>query len=526
MTNKKISDFTQQQAYLDTDQITFIRNGTNFRATLSDLLTYIGATGQLSTIGSPTGVPVLNQPTATTNEFRSFTSGKGVNVSIDSFNGISVEGNFSNAGSGVPLIVNTEADLIEFRNILAGDGINVTQSGNNVLIAVAGTPNPSTNLIITQESDFPTQDATTITLEAGISYQISGNVSTAKTFVCNDTVMFSTGSTLAAKLTYTGSGNMFSITNTRLNLHDITIDCPNGTVFNMVGDGTGNIQQRINSENVIVKSCNKFLVSDGAGAHAFNTYSIESASGSPVVSISGSNTLVHSFVRFAALGLTPSAVLFDFGSSVSNEIELADCIAIGDSTAKAISGLAASGNVSPNGVASVSGCNFSFLSSPLDNISPSDIRWSFISNSGASDSLNDSLVSTQSNASETIIASVGVPVKVVGTFVNNRSSRFTVDLSGGRMTYTGERGISLPIDYVTSVIAAAGGDKQVSSYIAINGSVIPESKVTETISSSKAGTMKNIWQHNFANGDYVEIFLSNDTNTENLIAESCVGRIN
>lgn len=526
MTNKKISDFTQQQAYLDTDQITFIRNGTNFRATLSDLLTYIGATGQLSTIGSPTGVPVLNQPTSTTNEFRSFTSGKGVNVSIDSFNGIAVEGNFSNAGSGVPLIVNTEADLIEFRNILAGDGINVSQSGNNVLIAVAGTPNPSTNLIITQESDFPTQDATTITLEAGISYQISGNVSTAKTFVCNDAVMFSTGSTLAAKLTYTGTGSMFSIKNTRLNLHDITIDCPSGTVFNMTGDDTGNIRQRINSANVIVKNCDKFLLSSGAGAHVFSTYSIENASGNPVISISGNDTLVHSFIRFAVLGLTPSSVLFDFGSSVSNEIELLDCIAVGDSSATAISGLASSGNISSGGVGQVSGCNFGFLSTPLSNIDPDDIRWSFNANSGIADSVTDSLISIQGNATESVISSTGVPVKMSGTWVDNGSSRFSVDTNGGRMTYIGERNSNIPIDYVSSMKSAAGGDKQVSMYVAINGSVISETKVTDTASNSKSGALKGIWQHNFANGDYVEMFISNDTNTENLIVESAVGRIN
>ena len=67
-----------------------------------------------------------------------------------------------------------------------------------------------TAVFIAQESDFPTQTATTITLEADTAYVVTADFSTAKNFI---TV---TGSSMTARnidahtLTFTGTGAMFS----------------------------------------------------------------------------------------------------------------------------------------------------------------------------------------------------------------------------------------------------------------------------------------------------------------------------
>ena len=39
---------------------------------------------------------------------------------------------------------------------------------------------------VAQESDFPTQDATTITLEAGLLYFVTGSFTVTKRFVCEN----------------------------------------------------------------------------------------------------------------------------------------------------------------------------------------------------------------------------------------------------------------------------------------------------------------------------------------------------
>ena len=93
------------------------------------------------------------------------------------------------------------------------------------------------------------------------------------------------------------------------------------------------------------------------------------------------------------------------------------------------------------------------------------------------------------------------------------------------MTYNGERSARLPISATVTVVGASGGDKQISAYIAINGSVVTATKISTTASSSQAGTVTLIWQHVFEENDFVEIFLANESDTVNLIGQSSVARI-
>ncbi len=52
--------------------------------------------------------------------------------------------------------------------------------------------NQTTNIIdITQESDFPTQDSSTISIESGMGYFIKTPFTTAKRFICEGGEVFS-----------------------------------------------------------------------------------------------------------------------------------------------------------------------------------------------------------------------------------------------------------------------------------------------------------------------------------------------
>ena len=66
-------------------------------------------------------------------------------------------------------------------------------------------------VFVNDESDFPVQDATTITLESQTQYIITSSFSTAKSFTVKDAAVLTSSSTLGPLLTYTGTGSMFNI---------------------------------------------------------------------------------------------------------------------------------------------------------------------------------------------------------------------------------------------------------------------------------------------------------------------------
>ena len=148
-----------------------------------------------------------------------------------------------------------------------------------------------------------------------------------------------------------------------------------------------------------------------------------------------------------------------------------------------------------------------------------------ISEFNVSTSLNDGLMSSESNALETVIASTGVKVKVNAVWVDDGVSRFAFN-SSGRLTYIGERNVRLPIDLTSTLLMAGGGDSQCEMAIAINGVIITATSKQSTVSSTKAASVTTFWQHEFATGDYIEAFVSNESNTTNIVVQQIIARIN
>ena len=134
------------------------------------------------------------------------------------------------------------------------------------------------------------------------------------------------------------------------------------------------------------------------------------------------------------------------------------------------------------------------------------------------------MLDTQNNALVTTIVSVDTPVKINAVWVDEGSSQFT-SISDGRSTYIGEKGLTVPVTVVISILAT-GGDKQVSGYIAINGSVIPGSAIQTTASGTKAGNETCIWQQTLNPNDYIEVWIENNSTTDDLTAVHAVMRIN
>ena len=124
-------------------------------------------------------------------------------------------------------------------------------------------------------------------------------------------------------------------------------------------------------------------------------------------------------------------------------------------------------------------------------------------------------VTMHNNSTETVIASTAIPVKVAGTFVVGDESGYVGDTTG-RITHTGDTARHI-INAIISISVASGTNHRVSMYIAKNGTVLNQSKTTATTSSGLYRSLATFANLVLNNGDYVEIFVRNESTTDDLI---------
>jgi hypothetical protein len=124
-------------------------------------------------------------------------------------------------------------------------------------------------------------------------------------------------------------------------------------------------------------------------------------------------------------------------------------------------------------------------------------------------------VSMHGNSTETVISSTATPVKVAGTFVVGDESGYTGDTTG-KITHNGDTARHI-INAIISMTVASGTNHIVSMYIALNGSIVSTTKTTTTTSSGLYRSLATFANLQLDDGDYVEIFVRNESTTDNLI---------
>ena len=124
-------------------------------------------------------------------------------------------------------------------------------------------------------------------------------------------------------------------------------------------------------------------------------------------------------------------------------------------------------------------------------------------------------VSMHGNSTNTVITSTATPVKVAGTFVVGAEAGYTGDTTG-RITHTGNTARHI-INAIISLSVTSGTNHRVSMYIAKNGTVLNDTKTTATTSSGLYRSLATFANLELDDGDYVEIFVRNESTTDDLI---------
>ena len=129
------------------------------------------------------------------------------------------------------------------------------------------------------------------------------------------------------------------------------------------------------------------------------------------------------------------------------------------------------------------------------------------------------------NATETVISTADTPVLVAGTWSEDQATQFTTT-AAGRITYDGVNDITLPVDVSFRATVASGTNKEISFYLYKNGTVQNNSQVTATVDAADTKNQSITHQITFSNGDYIEMFAENNTDTTNIIVDRAHFRVN
>ncbi|MCK5609376.1 hypothetical protein KAR91_46315 [Candidatus Pacearchaeota archaeon] len=511
--SKKISAFTQQTSYQSGDLITIVRGSDNFTVDASALAAFLGVTGTITPVANPDAA-VLEQLSSTVNRIRGFEDGLGTQVGLTARNNVKTDHNFVNGAAGVGVIQDVTSSQTLFRSLLAGTGISVGISGDSIQItATAGTQSTKT-VLISQESDFPTPSGGVITLADDTDYLLLQDISTANRFVVGMPSVVRAADSSIASLTYTGSGNMFTGVDADFKLTKFTANCPSGTLF----DVTGGIAQMI---DMTVGECDEIGTFTNIIAGQINNVAWSDIKTDGMTFVGNMNF----FTMLINLVTLNGGTFLDLGASTVTGFNVAGCFSTLAAGTTFLDGAASSANINSGGLGALDNNRFSGAGTALATITSDDALWNFSINDDIQDTRTDGLLSMQANATETVIAVAGTPVLVAGTWTIERVSQMT-GTTAGRLTLDAEKTSALPITASLTVAPVSGAAVDVSIEIAIDGTVVANSKRTASASAASSASITIPWQESMDNAQFIEVFATNEDSTVNLLVSSATFRVN
>ena len=507
----------------------FVSNGTNFKITLADFLAALNVTGTIEQEGSVNGTPVLDKQ-GTENNIRNLENGPGIVAALSPQNGIKLSHNFtsgespSGMGVGIPILTNITALSPTIRSAVAGDGMQIFANNGSITFRATGGLASTGTVIVSSLSDLPTPVGGVITLVQGTTYDPQGVIDISPNrFLINTTaVAFKSNNRLSRGFTTDNTGALFTATglNSIPIIEDMIVLAPNGRVFDIqLGAG-------IAFNDVVNTSAAKASKVTAGGFISFRNYNIVKPLGGAFdpfgVEFFGA---CQEFNVSNGVFREWSGILFDFGTATfSNGLSLGPNARYEGSAGKIVmSGSAA--NIPAGALGQITHNKFLDDATITSGFDESTTGFEFLGNQGIDDTQTDGLLSMQGNATETVIASIGVPVLVAGTWVVEDANQMT-GTTAGRLTNAGGTNERVPITASVTIEPVSGGAQSMSVYIAINGTFVANSKRSASAASATPISITAPWQIMLSTGDFVEIFVANDSATTNVLVSSAISRVN
>lgn len=372
-------------------------------------------------------------------------------------------------------------------------------------------------ITINDLSHFPLPAGGEITLEPDTLYLIGNDIDLGiNKIILSDGTVIKGLDERVITLTYSGILTMFTAVNVGFRIEKLAISCPSGTFFN--GSDSGSKVFCYNNLDVI--DCDVLGFIDGCRFFDIHHCDFKSITDG----FAFSNSIGEFHIHNSTIDLT-AGVGLDFGIAVFDTIDVDDCSFTLAAGSIGASGLVFSGNINAGGLGKFRFTSFTGLGAKLVGINSADALWNFVGNDDIADSRPDGLLSFIDNTTETVITTISVGVLVAGTWNVIRTSQFTGS-AVGRLTYNGGRPAIVPITASTAVTVVSGINQELHLHLALNGSIIEQSKVQVNVDSTDIKNQTNIWQLIIDPGDFIELFVSNESTTNNVIVSDAKLRIN
>ena len=161
--------------------------------------------------------------------------------------------------------------------------------------------------------------------------------------------------------------------------------------------------------------------------------------------------------------------------------------------------------------------NFSAGGTYLSGVSYTDNKTRFVNSKGIENTAEIGNLYMLNNATATVISGSGVPTKVLGTTTPNAINQ-KFSHSDNRLTYTGGLIRDFQVSVTTSL--TSGNNNVIGVYVAKNGTIIAESEMYGTTSSSgRAESISCQTILEMEENDYIEIWVENNTAAQNITVE-------
>lgn len=369
--------------------------------------------------------------------------------------------------------------------------------------------------LVGSTSDLPAPAGGVITLVADTEYFFTDDVSIGTDRIkLSGNVVRALDSSLA-NLTYTGTGNMFTAVGTNDKITRITTTCANGNLLNIDGDNTG-----------------IFQLFDMTLGTVKNVGTLTDLPGSQITNVSFGNVTTDGILftgthgKFLASGNImnlAAGTLFDLGTATFDGFTFTSSLPDIASGATMISGAAASANLNTGGFGTLQDIIMTGAGTAISGISEDDAKWQFVINSTISDTRPSAMISFNT-PTDTTISTASTPVLIAGTWTEEEKSQFTTT-AAGRITYIGVKDITVAVSIATSIEAVSGSNKDITVYLALNGTEISNSGSPNRVSANDPKNTSVMWELDLVTDDFVEIFIENTTDTVNLTVNKASMRV-
>lgn len=393
-------------------------------------------------------------------------------------------------------IVNTPAGHITATNV---------QDALNQLDTIKA-PAASNTVYVASLSDFPAPVAGNITLSANTIYRIIAQVS-----IGTNTLTMGAGTVingLSAEvdvLTYTGTGAMINATNNSIQIDQVGLSAPNGSVFAI----TGTNAERF---HLIYSNVRNFKnLGTISNINDFNVSGCDFRNGT------GTGFLLSGTVNH--IEWLNNTINNNAGKTLDiDSTTFTDALINGNSfgVSGGQTGISAGAYTAGSQILITSN-TFSGGGTYVTGLDISDIHVVRLANGGIDNTQITGECYLSANATSTTITVAGTYYKAAGTSTSGNNSQFTA--TNNRITYNGLK-TNLFLVNCSASLSCGTPNQTLGCILAKNGSTIAGSEQEIRVSSasqSSNGNAKSIVS--LSTGDYVELWVTNKTATNAVTVE-------